>query len=161
VACTQNRPFAVVGLHALFDLRGLAKAVTQVVQLGPADLAAADCLDLDDVGSVQGEHLLAAYAVAQAADGEALFDAAVLLRNDGALENLDSLAGAFLDFDVYTNRVADPNDGQLFLHVLTGQSLHEIHIFVLLVDLGVHNTRNAAALSRRLCQRTTPFFQAD
>ena len=60
-------------------------------------------------------------------------DAAMLAGNDSTLEHLDTLTGAFLDLYVHTNGVAHPNLGQLFLHVLAGQSLYQIHNNVLLI----------------------------
>ncbi len=45
---------------------------------------------------MDGEHLLNADAVRNTADGDGFLNAAMLLGNDGALENLNSLAGTFL-----------------------------------------------------------------
>ena len=49
---------------------------------------------------MNGEHLLTADAVGDAADGEGFLDAAVLLGDDGAFEDLNSFAGTFFDFDM-------------------------------------------------------------
>ena len=89
-------PLRFFVLQALLDLGRLAHAVAQVVQLGSADLALADGGDRDDGGRVHGEDLLAADAVGDAADGDGLVDAAMLLGNDGAFESLVALAVAFL-----------------------------------------------------------------
>ena len=51
----------------------------------------ADGLDLLNGGSVDGEHLLHTDAVGHAADGEGLLQTAVLLGDDGALKDLDTL----------------------------------------------------------------------
>ena len=75
-------------LQLLADLGCLADAVAQVVQLGAADIAVAHGLDLLDRGRVDGEDLFHADAVGQAADGDGLFDAAVLLGDDGAVAGM-------------------------------------------------------------------------
>ena len=114
---------------ALLDLGLLAHAVAQVIQLRAADLAAADRLDGDDGGRVHREDLLAADAVADAADGDGLVDAAVLLGNDGAVERLVADAVAFLDTHGHADGVAHVHLGKLGLHVLLGQSLDQIHCY--------------------------------
>ena len=116
----------------LLDLSGLAHAVTQVVQLGTTNLALADGLDHGHIGRMQGEDLLAANAVGDAANSDGLADAAMLAGNDSAFKHLDTLTSAFLDANVYTNRIANPNLGELFFHVLAVKSLDQIHFFVLL-----------------------------
>ena len=75
------------------------------------------------------------------ANGDGLLDATVLLGDDGALEYLNSFTGTFLDFDMNANGVTDVHLGQLVLHVLAGQSLHEIHTCVLLQIKNVHTAR--------------------
>ena len=55
---------------------------------------------------MNGEYLLHADAVGDAADGEGLLNTAVLLGDDGALKDLDTLAGAFLDLHVHADGVA-------------------------------------------------------
>ena len=99
--------FGWLGSDLFLDLCSLAKTVAQIVQLRAANLAVADALDVDDVGSVERENLLAADTIGDAANGDGFFDTAVLLGDDGALEDLDSFAGTFLDFDMNANGVAD------------------------------------------------------
>ena len=81
---------------------------------------------------MHGEDLLAADAVGNTANGDGLTNAAMLAGNDGAFENLDTLTSAFLDANVHTDGVADPDFGQLFLHVLAVQCFYQIHFIVLL-----------------------------
>ena len=88
------------------DLGSLARTTTQVEQLCAADLALADNGDLLNEGAVDGEDTLNADTVGNAANGKGLCNAAVLLSNDGALEDLDTLTGAFLDLDVYLDGIA-------------------------------------------------------
>ena len=88
-------------------------------------------LDLLNGRGVNGEHLLHADAVGQAADGDGLLDTAVLLGDDSALEDLDALTGAFLDLHVYADGVAHQYLGY-FLQLLLVQSFDEIHGFFLL-----------------------------
>ena len=87
-------------LQLLADLGSLTDAAAQVIQLGAANITAAHGLDLLDEGGVDGEHLLDADAVGKTTNGEGLLKTAVLLRDDDALEDLDTLAGAFLDLDM-------------------------------------------------------------
>ena len=72
-------------LQLLADLGSLTDAAAQVIQLGAANITAAHGLDLLDEGGVDGEHLLHADAVGEAANGEGLLQTAVLLRDDDAL----------------------------------------------------------------------------
>ena len=74
-----------------------------------------------------GKYLLAANAVGDAAHGDGLVDAAMLLGNDGALESLGTLTVALLDAHSHTHRVAHAHRRQLGLHVLLGQGFDEIH----------------------------------
>ena len=111
-------------LNLLLDLCSLTEAVAQVVQLCTADLALTDGLDHCNVGRMQGENLLAADAVGNTTNSDGLSDTAVLTSNNGAFENLDTLARAFLDAYMNANSVADLCFGQLFLHVLAVQCLN-------------------------------------
>ena len=86
---------------------------------------------------MNGEHLLHANAVGNAADGDGFLNAAVLLGNDSALEHLNTLAGTFLDLNVDTDGVAHLNVGGLLLQGFLVQFLNEIHGFFLLL-IGVH-----------------------
>src|SRR5690606_17660238 len=65
------------GLLALGDAGALAGAAAQVIELGAADDAAADHLDVLDVRRVEREDALDAFAEAHLADGEIAVDAAV------------------------------------------------------------------------------------
>ena len=76
---------------------------------------------------MHGKDLLAADAVGNAADGDGLVDAAMLLGNDGAFESLGALTVAFLDvisgssFLVYcslrilTRSIIDPSFVKTFI----------------------------------------------
>ena len=82
---------------------------------------------------MQRENLLDADAIGQTADGDGLLDATVLLGDHNALEDLDTLAGAFLDLDVDADGVADVGNGLLSLHLLAFEFLDEIHGYFLLI----------------------------
>ena len=118
-------------LQLLADLGSLTNAVTQVVQLGAADIAVAHGLDLLDGGRVDGEHLLHADTVGQAADGDGLLDTAVLLGDNSTLEDLDTLTSAVLDLHVHADGVAHQHLGY-FLELLLVQCFDEIHGYFLL-----------------------------
>ena len=123
----RPQPLFISGSKLLLDLGALAHAATQIVQLGPADLTVADDLNGIDRGRVHREHLLHAHAVGDTADGDGLLNAAVLLSNDSTLENLDTLAGALLDFHVDTYSVADFDGGYFAGQGFFVQFLNEIH----------------------------------
>ena len=72
---------------------------------------------------MEGEHLLHTDAVGDTADGKGLLNTAVLLGDDGALEDLDTLAAALLDPQVDPDGVADFHLGGLSLLILFGKCL--------------------------------------
>ena len=78
------------------------------------------------------EGLLDAYAVRDAANGNRLVNASVLLGNDDALEHLNTLAVALLDLSVYLYGIADLQNRQIALELLLGQYFYEIHFSVIL-----------------------------
>ena len=119
-------------LNLLCDLGSLAYAAAQVVQLGTANLTVADNLELGNVRGVYREGLLDAYAVRDAANGNRLINASVLLGNDDALEHLNTLAVALLDLSVYLYGIADLQSRQIALELLLGQYFYEIRFSVIL-----------------------------
>ena len=116
-------------LNALFDLGALAHTVPQIVQLGSADFALANGLDLFDRGRMDGENLLHADTVRHAADRDGLLDAAVKRGDHGLLEEQETRAVALLEED----GVAHIGRGGRFLLILAAECLHEIHSRFLLV----------------------------
>ena len=76
---------------------------------------------------MDGEHLFHTDAIGDAAHGDGLLDAAVLLGDDGAFEDLDTLAVSFLDMDVNADGVAHFRHRGLGFQVLVVKRLHEIH----------------------------------
>src|SRR3954462_12813461 len=64
----------LAGFPLLLDLGLLPAEITQVVELGPADIAATVDLDLLDDRGVDGERALHADAAAHLADREGLLD---------------------------------------------------------------------------------------
>ena len=80
-----------------FYLCALAHSVTQVVQFCSANLTLAGNFYLHNVGGMQREGLLGAYAERNASYGEGLGDTTVLLSDNGAFKKLNSLSGALND----------------------------------------------------------------
>ena len=76
---------------------------------------------------MNGEHLLHADAVGNAANGKGLCDAAVLLCNDGALEGLNTLTLAFLDTNINADGIADVELGLLSLDAAFRNDLQCVH----------------------------------
>src|SRR5687767_9655927 len=82
---------------ALPERRGLAHTLAQEVELRPPRDTMAHDLDLLDARRVHLERALDAYPAAQRAHGNRSVDAATAQAHDGAFEDLDALAVAFLD----------------------------------------------------------------
>ena len=78
-----------------------------------------------------GEDLLAAYTVGDAADGDGLVDAAMLLGDDGAFKSLVALTAAFFYANGDTDCIADIELGQFGLHVLLAENFDQIHSLIL------------------------------
>ena len=128
----QKTPFIFVSsLQALLDLCLLTNAITQVVELGSANLTSADSGNRGDGGRMYGEYLLTADTVGNTANGDGLVDTAVLLGNDSAFESLGTLAVAFLDQNHDTDSVTDVHLGKLGLHILFAENFDQIHNLIL------------------------------
>ena len=108
-----SKLFLLLGNDALFDLRSLTGPVAKVIELSPANSTVANDLDMADTGAVVGEGSLNTDAVAYAANGEGLADAAALHLDDDAFKVLKPLAVAFNDLDVNTHGVADLELGEV------------------------------------------------
>ena len=109
------------------NLRCLTYTVTQIVQLGTSYLTGADGVNLGNVGGVDGESLLNAYAVGNTSYGEGLGDTAAVLSDNGAFEHLDSFLVTLFDLVVHANGVTNVDRGNLILQLLVCKSLNQIH----------------------------------
>src|SRR3954465_8671671 len=89
----------------LLDLGRLPGASPQVVELGPADVAPCDDLDLGNDRRVHGEGPLHAHLEAHLADGEGLLEARALAGDHMALEHLHPLAAALDHPDMHLEQV--------------------------------------------------------
>ena len=128
----QKTPFIFVSsLQALLDLCLLTNAITQVVELGSANLTSADSGNRDDGGRMYRKYLLAADTVGDTANGNSLIDTTMLLGNDCAFKSLGTLAVAFLNTDEDTNSVTDIHVGKLGLHILFAENFDQIHNLIL------------------------------
>src|SRR5579863_5478668 len=103
-----------VRLFALAQARGFALQAAQVVELGAADAAGADDVDVIDDGRVNREDALDAVAEADLADGDGFAEAAGVIAGEyGAFKRLEALFIAFLDFDVDANGIAGAKFGDV------------------------------------------------
>src|SRR3954463_8205672 len=100
-------------LAAFLDLGGLPAQVAQVVQLGPADVAAGHDLDLLEDRRVEREGPLDTHAEGDLADREGAADAGALEADHDALEDLDARARALGDLDVDLDGVAGAELGKV------------------------------------------------
>src|SRR3954452_7821507 len=95
-----------LAVGALGDTGGFTATVTKVVQLRAANGATAHDLDGVDIGRIDRENALDAFAVGNLADREALLEAAAVAGDADALIGLHAGALAFLDLHVHDHRVA-------------------------------------------------------
>src|SRR5579859_1666341 len=95
-------------LLALPQPRGFALEVAQIIQFGASHPARTHHVDMIDHPRVQRKNALDPLSKAHLADRNAFAHARILARNHRALERLQPLLVAFLDFDVNANRVAGP-----------------------------------------------------
>src|SRR5262249_43482691 len=106
---------AGAGVGALGDAGRLAAQAAQIIELGPADLAAADDFDRVDQRRIDREDALDALAIGDLADREAFLKAAAVAADADAFIGLDAFAGAFDHLDIDTNRVARAEIGNAAL----------------------------------------------
>lgn len=124
----MSAPFSL--LQSLFDLRRFADSAAEVIELRPSDFTFPNNLDLGHARAVDGENPLHTDAIGQTAHRERLIDAAVLLCNDRAFENLKAFSGALFDFDVHFHRVADVEAERVFPDILLGKLFENIHVLL-------------------------------
>src|ERR1700756_3763266 len=97
---------ADLALLLLDDAGGFAAPAAQVIELGPAHLAAAHDLDRVDHGRIEREHALDAFAVGNLTHGEVLVEPAARAADAHALVGLHAAAVALDHLDVDEQRVA-------------------------------------------------------
>src|SRR5215210_8960189 len=91
----------LAGVPALADAGALADAAAEVVELGPAHVAAGGDLDALDLRRVHGERAFHADAEGLLAHGEGLAHPFALALDHDALEDLGAAAGALDDLEVH------------------------------------------------------------
>src|SRR5206468_6704557 len=95
------------GCFLLFDGHGaFADALAKVGQLGAAHGTLALDLDLVHARRMDGKDAFDTFAVADAADGESLVQAAAAFADHHAGENLNALLVAFHHFGVHAHGIA-------------------------------------------------------
>ena len=116
-------------LDLLLNLSRLTNSVAKIVELSATNLRLAEYYDLVNVGGVDGEGLLNAYAVGNSSYGEGLRDSAAVLSDNGTLEELNSLLLTLDDTNVNLYAVADAKLRNLSLKLLTCKSSYLIHYY--------------------------------
>jgi hypothetical protein len=106
----------------------LSAALPQVIQFGPADFAAADRLDIHDIGRMKGKRSFDAFIVDNTADGEHFVHAAPLAGDDHTAEDLNAGFAAFFDAAVYIHGVPDFKVGNLFLSAFVFCQFYQIFL---------------------------------
>src|SRR5215472_4415271 len=107
----------------LAETGSLATQTAEVEELGAANLVGADLLNLVDDLGVVGEDALDALAEAHLADGEGPLGS-LAAGDHHALERLQTLLVAFLDFHLHANLVAGAEVREVCALELVGQLLH-------------------------------------
>ena len=120
-------PLFLFLLQLLLDFCSFTNALADIIELCSSDFTAADSLHRDNGRGMNGEHLFASHIVGDAADGNRLIDATVLLRNNRPFESLISFAVAFLHADGHSYSVADVHRGQFRFHILLAECFDKIH----------------------------------
>jgi len=113
---------------ALFaDLGSLADAISQVVQLGAADVATDRPLHLGHDRRVHGERSFHTNTEAELADLERLVDAGATAGNDNAFEDLDAFFIALDDTHVHLDRVSSLEFGNVVPKALLVDEIGDVH----------------------------------
>jgi hypothetical protein len=102
---------------AFLDTGGLAAQITKIIQLGPADLATANDVDMIDHRTVKGKDPFHADAKANLADRYGLASTAMLPGDANTLERLKPFLIAFLDPNMDPKRVSGLEAGNIFLQL--------------------------------------------
>ena len=135
-SCLSAGAFRLVLANQQFlNTSGLAGAVTQVVELGTADIAVALHFDGSDRRGVELERTFNAFAGRDLADDEGRVETAVAAGDHDAFEGLNALAGTFNDVDVHDNRVTGAERGDRLAsgdagHFFLFENLNQIHFFL-------------------------------
>src|SRR5436190_20646281 len=112
---------------ALPERGRLADAIAKKVQLGPADLAVPEDLDLLDPRAVDLEGPLDADAARDPADGDRAGDPAAAEAHHDALEDLDPLAVALDDLGRHLDRVAGSDLREVGAELVGGDLVEHVH----------------------------------
>src|ERR1700688_5066931 len=115
------------GLDLLFDARGLAGQIAQVVQLRAPHTAAALDRNLGDARAVDRESALDALAVRNLAYRERGVETSIAARDDDAFIRLNALAIAFDHLDLHHDRIAGLERRYLAGHALGFECLNDVH----------------------------------
>jgi hypothetical protein len=117
-AISNSNYLAYYSVFAVFldELRGFACSLAEVIQFRSSGLAASSCLDIDDVGRVQGEYPFDAFTRHDSADREGRADAPAFAGDDRARKNADTLFVAFFDSAMDVNNVTDFKMRKILLH---------------------------------------------
>jgi hypothetical protein len=100
---------------ALSQLDGLAGSLAEIIKFGSPRLAAADRLDVDDIGRMKREDSLYSLIGYYSPDGEHLIDASAFAGDYRAGEHLNPFFVAFLDFATDVYHIAYLEIGHFFL----------------------------------------------
>jgi hypothetical protein len=107
--------------------RSFALAVTQVIELGPADGTAALDFHLGYAWAVQRENPFHTFAIGHAADGEIRIQSRAFAANHDPGINLDALFVTFDDPGVYADGVPDLKGWGFFFKLFGFDFFEQVH----------------------------------
>ena len=139
-------------LTTFLDLGCLTAQVTQVVQLGTANVTAGQNLDVVDVRCVNREGTLHADAERHLADGKGLTDAGALATDNNATEHLDTGLLSLDDLHVDINGIAGAKLRNIVAQLCSINLVKNVHKY----DPSWSEQRNLAALPWRALGRFVP-----
>jgi len=105
--------FAFCSRIAFFDAGCLSAKVTQVIELGTSNAAAADHVDMIDHRPMQREDTLDTDAKADLADRNGFARSAVFAGDADSFKSLKPLFVTFLDADMHAKRVTRLKSGDI------------------------------------------------
>ena len=111
----------------LLDFCLFANSASEVIELCPSHLTASDGIHRDDGWRMDGEYFFTSDVIGYTPDSDSFVYTAMLFGDNSTLESLIPFPVAFLDAHGDPYSVSDVHRRQLRFHVLSAESLDQIH----------------------------------
>lgn len=129
------RLIALAAANKRFDLRFLSDLCPDVVKLGTADLAGLYNFDFVDSGGIERKYTLYAHAVRIFSYCKSLACSRILDGDNEPFICLNALDSSFYNLETDTNRISNPECGQVSSCLFRLNLLHEVHSLPLRLSL--------------------------